>query len=129
MPDSEKISQYSQSRFENIQKSISLYTSVIKSTLFCFIMHSYQLGFSLIRTETPLLTELSEHGNTTMYLSLITDLLLLLLLYLSASLLYYLTKILVFVLLLSENRCIIDWQIIVQCTRWEVAKQRLCSSL
>ena len=80
MPESEKISHYSQSRFENIQESLSLYASVIKYVYFTFVLFSYQLGFSLIQTETPLLSALSQHGNTTMYLSLITDLLLLLLL-------------------------------------------------
>ena len=116
IPESEKINHYSQSRFENIQESLSLYASVIKYVYLAFVLFSYQLGFSLIQTETPLLSALSQHGNTTMYLSLITDLLLLLLLYLSSSLLYYLTKILVNPMLASFTfRCIIDWQTIAQC--------------
>ena len=46
-------------------------------------------------TQAPLLSELYARGNVNMYLSLITDLLMLLLIYLSANLLYNLTKIMI----------------------------------
>lgn len=85
MPDEEKVAHYSQSRYANLQQSLSTYSTVI----------NYQLGFSLVQTDFPLLSELALRGNATMYMSLITDFLLLLLLYMSSSLLYYLTKILV----------------------------------
>ena len=66
------------------------------------IDNSYQLGFSYVQTEAPLMKALAIRGNVNMYLSLITDMLLLLLAYFSASLLYSLSKIIVYVLMTNE---------------------------
>ena len=80
-----------------MQTFSSHYLLIPQSSSLCWrtLLTSYQLGFSLVYTDSPLLSELSLRGNATMYMSLITDFLLLLLLYMSSSLLYYLTKILV----------------------------------
>ena len=80
-----KVKEYSQSNYDRLKESLSTLMESI----------NYQLGFSTVHTDTPLLTELAVRGNVNMYLSLITDLLLLLLLYLSFSLLYNLTRIMV----------------------------------
>ena len=85
MSNQDKVEKYSQSNYNQLQKAMSFYMEAI----------NYQLGFSLVRTEAPILSELALRGNVNMYLSLITDLLLLLLVYLSANLLLNLTKIMV----------------------------------
>lgn len=85
MDDDKKVNEYSQPNYDRLIESLSTLMESI----------NYQLGFSLVHTNAPLLSELSVRGNVNMYLSLITDLLLLLLVYLSANLLYNLTKIMV----------------------------------
>ena len=79
------------------------------SILLQLFLTSYQLGYFYVVTEAPLVRELSLRGNVNMYLSLITDLLLLFLTYLSASLLVSLTKMMV---VLFDNLILIDsWSI------------------
>lgn len=85
MEDDKKVNEYSQPNYDRLTESLSTLMEAI----------NYQLGFSLVHTDAPLLSELAVRGNVNMYLSLITDLLLLLLVYLSANLLYNLTKIMV----------------------------------
>ncbi len=85
MDDNRKVNEYSQPNYDRLTESLSTLMESI----------NYQLGFSLVHTDAPLLSELAVRGNVNMYLSLITDLLLLLLVYLSANLLYNLTKIMV----------------------------------
>lgn len=85
MDTKRKVKEYSQSNYDRLKESLSTLMESI----------NYQLGFSTVHTDAPLLTELAVRGNVNMYLSLITDLLLLLLLYLSFSLLYNLTRIMV----------------------------------
>ena len=85
MDDNRKVNEYSQPNYDRLTESLSTLMESI----------NYQLGFSLVHTDATLLSELAVRGNVNMYLSLITDLLLLLLVYLSANLLYNLTKIMV----------------------------------
>ena len=116
MSNKDKVEKYSQSNYNQLQRSMSFYMETI----------NYQLGFSLVRMEAPLLSELALRGNVNMYLSLITDLLLLLLIYLSSNLLLNLTKIMVLhrtYNLLMYCRFITDWEIIVPFCIWEEEKR------
>ena len=120
MSDKDKVEKYSQSNYNQLQNSLSFYMETI----------NYQLGFSLVRMKAPLLSELALRGNVNMYLSLITDLLLLLLIYLSSNLLLNLTKIMVshgMYYLLMYRRFITGWEIIVPYYIWEEEKKLWCN--
>ena len=102
MPNQQKVDYYSEPDYSVLERKILLLLETMKYFVKRSVKNSYQLGFSYVQTEAPLMKALAVRGNVNMYLSLITDMLMLLLVYFSSSLLFSLSKIIVRI-----NYCVI----------------------